>query len=319
MTVDAAILGCCCGSQPILTCSDLWQCSTLQKFKLNYDVGITFRRTGTSAAGPQVLLETIVTMSGSTTYQKAGSALTTTMYTHAGPSNFTWYSRSRFREFYTGVNCQPCGSTYLYQDNVYNASGSTTTPATAWAWMIGKCNTCGCGGGFNAPRYVAFAVGGFGSYTRSFTTYNQSGVPSTTTGSGSCYAATTVCPPDGCIRSQWFSDCAWNTCDAGTGTSGPIVGRLTTSTGSTLASFPDGYENAPCLDLVPPSRCSPDPCNPVISANFNASGCANLFGDYHVCQTGAGFVCGCDSVETNGCVPTIDTYDKFGTFSIQVV
>lgn len=310
MTVDAASLGCCCQAQVPLTCTDIWSCSTVQKFKLIYNVGITYRRQGTSAAGLQTLYEHIITLSGSHTYRKGSIAPIPSslpnVYPHLGPSDWTFYSRARWRQFFTSVNCNPCGSTYLYQESLTNASGSSgPSPPSGWADFFGYCAQCaGCNG--VQPKYIAFPVGGPGSYTRNQTVWNQNGVPSTNTFSGGCFCKMEVLPPDGCITPQWFPDCNW------------FFNRLYTTAGSTIVADPLPPPN--CVDIDPPNRCGYNLCDPPgTSSDYSASGCTDLFGDTHVCQTGAGFVCACDGVETNGCLPTIDSYDKFGSFSIQIV
>lgn len=314
MSVDAASTGCCCTPPAPLNCNALWQCSTMSRFRLNYDLGITLRTTGTSAAGQQVWSEIVATLVGHATFKKTSSAPVSSdlMYTMDGSSTWNLFYRTRLRQFFTGVSCQPCGSTYLQQEQTFTATGTSNT-ALQWSFLSGRCNSCGCGDLASRPRYLTFIIGGAGTYTRTsqVNSQTQTGTPIQT--NGGCFFVTSVCPPDGCVTPSWFADCNWNTCPVPAISPPQSHGALTTTSGQVLLTLPEPNVGS---GIIVPTRCGPiDPCTSNTSSDFSASGGANIYGDTHVCQTGAGFVCGCDAQYTNGCLPTLDTYEKFGTFT----
>lgn len=306
MSVDAASAVCCCDAPIPTSCLSIWQCS-IARFRLTYEIGLTTRIVGTSISGQQVFEERITTLSGFATYQKRSTAPPLTsnplLYSHVGPSQFTYYNRNRYRRFFTNPNCQPCGSTYLFQESLTNGSGSIATTSSQWANLIGSCQTCSCNFP-NDPKHGGFTVGGFGSFTTTVTNYNEQGTPSTGQGGGTSnrYVLPLISTPDGCITVNSFSNSIW---ENGTSTVTPLVIIGSTTIPPT------------CTDISPPNRC--DFINPCSSGgfgpNYNASGCASLESEYgRVCQQGAGFVC-----EANGEVPTIITYEKFGIFTASIV
>jgi len=311
VSVDAASLLCCCAPTVPTSCLDIWQCS-VPKFRLDYEIGVTSRIVGTSISGQQIFEERISTLSGFATFQKAATAPPPfgipTLYGHVGPSQFNYFNRNRYRRFFSNPNCQPCGSTYLFQESLITGSGAISTTSAQWGNLVGFCRSCSCNFP-NDPKHGEFLIGGFGSFTTTVTNYNEQGTPSTGQGSGTSnrYILPSVFTPDGCISTNSFTSAMWGN-GSSTATPQVLIPQV---------SFPSG-----CTDIAIPTRCDfANPCSSVNSGpNYNASGCAAIDGEFfRVCQQGAGFVCECDGVSGNGCVPTIITYEKFGIFTASVV
>ena len=315
MSVDAASAVCCCEAPIPTSCLSIWQCS-MARFRLDYEIGLTTKVIGTTSSGPVALAEVTNTMTGFATYQKRSTAPPLTgvpfLYNHVGPSQFTFFSRRRIRSFFSSPNCQPCGSTYLSSEVVTTGSGSIASTNSFWAWLQGACSSCGCNYP-NDPKHMSLLIGGYGSFTVNSTTYNQSGSGFPTSQTFSRYVSPILDLADGCVGVNSFVNANWRM---------PTGFGWVVSLPTPQQSFSLAFGEPFCSDIAPPNRCN-DIFNPCISTgfgpNYNASGCAATEADFKVCDQGAGFVCGCDETETNGCVPTIQTYEKFGIFTATIV
>jgi hypothetical protein len=321
MTVDAASTACCCGPQLPFDCVELWNCSTLQKFQLNYETQALYKVTGTSATGLHTMYENIATMSGSVIFSKGAnppiSGQGGIFYFRNGGANFSFYNRIRERSFYLTPSCEPCTATYLSREVVTTSSASTTN-ATSWnSFLYGRCQVC-CNS-FTGPRYTSFNVGGAGAFTRTTTTFNQSGqgFPSTLNGSASVFVVLST--PDGCVRANWFPSLHLDVRDNNLAPSPYRGGLLTTSTGMVIAGFPDA---SGCLDIRIPPTC--DNCQRNVDPSFQAAGCSTVQGDSHTCQQGFTnvFTCDCgfdsngDGIDSNGCLNVISSYEQFASTDI---
>lgn len=310
MSVDAASTVCCCEAPVPTSCLSIWQCS-MARFRLDYEIGITTKVIGTTSSGPVALAEVINTMTGFATYQKRSLAPPLTgiplLYNHVGPSQFSFFSRRRIRSFFSNPNCQPCGSTYLSSEVVINGSGSIASTNSFWTWLQGVCSSCGCNYP-NDPKHMSLLIGGYGSFTTNSTTYNESGSGFPTSQTFSRYVFPTLNLNDGCVGVNSFSSASWHPPSVIDGPQG------------SFQVFAFAFSSPFCSDINPPFRCD-NPCDPNgAGPNYNTSGCAGLDGEFNrVCQQGAGFVCQCNGSGTNGCVPTIQTYEKFGIFTATIV
>ncbi len=316
MSVDAASLLCCCAPTFPTSCVEIWQCS-MPKFRLDYELGLTTKIVGTTSNGLVTLSEVVCTMTGFATYQKAATAPPLfggirTLYFRTGAAEFNFLQRRRTRAFFTSPNCNPCGSTYLNSEQTITGSGAIAAGnnSTFWSYLAGRCSSCGCNSP-NDPKHMTLLIGGYGSFTVNSTTYNEQGNSfSSTPQNLTRHLNPLLYLKDGCVQVNSFPTAAWETPS--------VLGWF--SLPDPQLSFGQAFQPPYCSDINPPYKCQ-DPCDPdSIGPNYNASGCASIDGEfYRVCQQGAGFTCECNESSSTGCVPTIQSYEKFGIFTASPV
>lgn len=311
MTIDAASSACCCGPTLPLNCVDHWQCSTLQRFRLNYECFAAYRETATSSAGVVQWVEHITTMIGNVVFQKTATApaLGNLIYT-ATSAGFNFSNSIKSRNFFSTPSCQPCGSTYISGQAITTAQGTTI----GTAGIEGRCRSCF---GFTGPRFTTFKVGGTGSYSRTTTSFNESGQGTPLTTTGTARIAVPLSTPDGCVKPSWFQ--GLHMFGIGEEVGEPTFGQLIRTTNNVvIASFPTGS----CDEFQIPPRCNADQTGQVVPA-FSTSGCLTQQVDTHICQQGFQtiFQCGCGfpEGETSGCVDIRKSYEQYVTNSIDIL